>query len=109
MKITNGTTKDSLDQAAISHSKYFQSLYHYLCDSVQEAEEHGDVGVAAGGGHDVHVADLNSDGDNDDLGNNGDTTHLDVGEGALLGLNQGTAVILLLHVGHKSCKQNIPG
>ena len=76
---------------------------------MQEAEEHGNVGVAAGGGHDVHVADLNSDGDNDDLGNNGDTTHLDVGEGALLGLDQGTAVILLLHVGHESCKQNIPG
>ena len=74
---------------------------------MQEAEEHGDVGVAAGGGHDVHVADLNSDGDNDDLGNNGDTTHLDVGEGALLGLDQGTAVILLLHVRHKSCKQNL--
>ena len=50
---------------------------------MHQTEQHGDVGVAPGGGHDVDVA------------------LLDVGEGALVGLDQRATVVLLLHVRYK--------
>ena len=55
-------------------------LPHHLADPVQQTEHHGHVGVVPGGGHHVDVA------------------VLDVPEGALLGPNQRTHHILLLHV-----------
>ena len=47
---------------------------------MHQTEQHGNVGVAPGGSHDVDVA------------------NLDVGKGALFGLDQGATVVLLLHV-----------
>ena len=57
---------------------------------MHQTEQHGDVGVTPGGGYDVDVA------------------LLDVGESALIGLDQRATVVLLLHVRYKPCKKINP-